>query len=418
MKILIKSATIIDASSPFHKQTKDILIQNSQIVQIDDFIATSGSEEINLKDLHVSRGWFDSSVSFGEPGFEERETIKNGLKSASAGGFTAVVLNSNPVSLIHSASQVDFVKTKAANQATALKSLGTVSKEGQGDQLAELFDMHQHGAVGFYDYQCDMSNVELLKLALQYTSDFNGLVMSFPLDTKLAKTGVMHEGATSTSLGMHGMSTSSEISRVQRDLELLRYTGGRLHIPTISCKESVALIKSAKEEGLNVTCSAAVNNLVFTDLALIEFDTNFKHNPPLRAQSDQNALLSGLKDGTIDLVTTDHNPLDIELKQVTFDQASFGSVGLETAFGALLKVFSLEEALEILTRGKSLFQLVSHPIEIGAQADLSLFSPTMVHNVTPESLISKSKNSCFIGHTLIGKAYGVVANGCNSLSQQ
>ena len=223
MKILIKSATIIDASSPFHRQTKDILLQDFQIIQVEDHIETSDDQLIEFKDLHVSQGWFDSSVSFGEPGFEERETIKNGLKSAAAGGFTSVVLNSNPVSILNSASQIDFVKTKGLHQACTLKPLGTVSKEGQGSQLAELFDMHLHGAVGFYDYQTDMSNTELLKLALQYASDFDGLVMSFPLDSKLSKAGVMHEDVVSTSLGLPGMSSSSEISRIQRDIELLKY---------------------------------------------------------------------------------------------------------------------------------------------------------------------------------------------------
>ena len=416
MKILIKSATIIDSSSPFHRQTKDILLQDFQIIQVEDHIETSDAQLVEFKDLHVSQGWFDSSVSFGEPGFEERETIKNGLKSAAAGGFTSVVLNSNPVSILNSASQIDFVKTKGLHQACTLKPLGTVSKEGQGSQLAELFDMHLHGAVGFYDYQTDMSNTELLKLAIQYASDFDGLVMSFPLDSKLSKAGVMHEGVVSTSLGLPGMSSSSEISRIQRDIELLKYTGGRLHIPTISCKESVDLIKQAKAEGLKVSCSVAIDNLVLTDEALMDFDTNFKLNPPLRTSSDQKALLKGVKDGTIDLVTSNHNPLDTELKQVTFDQAAFGSVGLETSFGALQSVMSTVEAVDALTRGKSIFKIESQPIDIGSKADLCLFSPSTTYQVKAESLISKSKNSCFLGQSLKGKAHGVIANGINTIT--
>ncbi len=416
MKILIKSATIIDASNPFHRQTKDILLQDFKIVQIDDNIVSSDAQVIDIKDLHVSQGWFDSSVSFGEPGFEERETIKNGLKTAAAGGFTSVVLNSNPISMLNSAAQIDFVITKGLNQACALKPLGTLSSAGQASQLAELYDMHLHGAVGFYDYQTDMSNTELLKLALQYACNFDGLVMSFPYDSKLSKVGVMNEGVVSTSLGLPGMSSSSEISRIQRDLELLKYTEGRLHIPTISCQESVALIKQAKAAGLNVSCSVAIDNLVFTDETLLDFDTNFKLNPPLRTTADQMALLEGVKDGTIDLVTSNHNPLNIELKQVTFDQASFGSVGLETAFGALQSVMSTAEAVDALTRGKSIFKIESHPIEVGAKADLCLFSPSLTYQVKSENLISKSKNSCFLGQTLKGKAHGVIAHGVNTIA--
>ena len=415
MKILLKSATIIDTSSPFHNQTKDILIDNFKIVQIEDHIDLKDVQAVELPNLHISQGWFDSSVSFGEPGFEERETISNGLKSAAAGGFTSVVLNANPSSIISSPAQVDFVKTKAKNHATVLKPLGSISKNGEGQQLAELYDMHQHGAVGFYDYQSDMYNIELLKLALQYTCDFNGLVMSFPLDTKLAKSGVMHEGPVSTSLGMAGMSYTSEVSRIRRDLELVSYTGGRLHIPTISCAESVNIIRNAKSKGLKVTCSVAIHNLVLTDEALQEFDTNFKVCPPLRTEIDKCALIEGLKDGTIDMVTSDHNPLDPESKLMTFDHALFGTVGLETAFGALQSIFTTAASIDLLTRGKTIFQIDSKPIDIGVMADLTLFSPTEKQLVDTKSLQSKSKNSCFLGYEFNGKAFGIIANNTQTI---
>jgi dihydroorotase len=249
-----------------------------------------------------------------------------------------------------------------------------------------------------------------MKIALQYASNFNGLVMSFPTDASIVGKGVVNEQINGTKLGLKGMPNLAEELRVSRDLFLLEYTGGRLHIPTISTAGSVELIRVAKKKQLNVTCSVAVHNLALTDAKLDSFDTNYKVNPPLRTQQDCNALIEGLKDGTIDLVTSDHNPIDTEHKNVEFDHAMFGTIGLESAFGVLNSIFSTKKTIHLLTKGKELFGLESSSVAIGAKADLSLFSPNETYTFSIKNINSKSKNSCFLGQKLKGKAYGIIAN--------
>src|SRR5690606_17894388 len=316
MNVLIKSATIVDPKSDFHNQTLDILIEKGRITQIAKQIKNQKNyKEIALDNLHISQGWFDSSVSFGEPGYEERETIANGLKTAALSGFTAVAVNSNTNPVIDSYADISFLKGKANGNAVNLYPIGALTKDGKGEDLAELFDMKNAGAIAFYDYQKPISNPNLMKLALQYASNFDGLVCSFPQESKISGVGVMHEHVISTSLGLKGNPSLAEELQIVRDLFLLEYTGGKLHIPTRSTAKSVELIRQAKQNKLDVSCSVAIHNLVLTDAELQTFNTNAKVLPPLRTQTDCNALVEGLKDGTIDMVTSDHNPIDIEHKK-------------------------------------------------------------------------------------------------------
>ena len=283
MNVLLKSATIIDSKSDFHNQTVDILIENGVISQISKAIKNSKNiKEIHLDNLHVSQGWFDSSVSFGEPGYEERETIENGLRTAALSGFTSVALNPNTNPVIDCNADVSFIKSKAKKHAVSLYPIGSLTKEGKGIDLAELFDMKQAGAMGFGDYKTSIDNPNLLKIALQYASNFDGLVLSFPQENKISGKGVMNEEFTSTSLGLKGIPNMAEELQVARDLFLLEYTEGKLHIPTISTAKSVELIRAAKQKKLNVSCSVAIHNLILTDEALTTFNTNCKVLPPLR----------------------------------------------------------------------------------------------------------------------------------------
>jgi len=306
MNILIKSATIIDSKSEFHNTTQDLLIENGVITNIGNQLKNPKNyQEITLENLHVSQGWFDSSVCFGEPGFEERDTIANGLKTAAASGFTAVAMNANTYPVLDTSSDIEFVNTKAKNHAVTLLPIGALTKNGKSEDLAELYDMTQAGAVAFYDYQKPVSNPNLLKIALQYAMNFGGLVCSFPQENKIAGLGVMNENITSTSLGLKGNPTLAEELQVARDLFLLEYTGGKLHIPTISSATSVALIREAKKKKLVVTCSVAIHNLYFTVDVITDFNTHFKVLPPLRTQTDIEALIEVLKDDTIYMVTID-----------------------------------------------------------------------------------------------------------------
>lgn len=411
MNILIKSATIIDPKSEFHNTTQDLLIENGIITNIGNNLKNPKKyKEITLENLHISQGWFDSSVSFGEPGFEDRDTIENGLKTAAASGFTAVAMNANTYPVLDTSSDIAFVCSKAKNNAVNLLPIGALTKESKSEDLAELYDMKSAGAVAFYDYQKPLGNPNLLKIALQYAQNFNGLVCSFPQENKIAGLGVMNEHITSTSLGLKGNPNLAEELQVARDLFLLEYTGGKLHIPTISTAKSAALIREAKQNKLDVTCSIAIHNLYFKDEDIVDFNTNFKVLPPLRIQEDVDALREAVKDGTIDMVTSDHNPLDVEHKKIEFDHAAYGTIGLESAFGALQTLFSTKKTIDLLTKGKTRFGLEPQPISIGKKADITLFNPDTKYTFTKKNIISKSHNAIFENETLKGSVYGIFSN--------
>tara|TARA_R110002020_G_scaffold475796_1_gene712412 strand:+ start:64712 stop:65965 length:1254 start_codon:yes stop_codon:yes gene_type:complete len=412
MNILLKSAKIVAPNNKeLHLKKRDIFIKNGLIEDIAANIDVQGKTKvIQYKNLHVSLGWFDSCVSFGEPGYEERETIENGLYTAAMSGFTDIVLNPNTNPLPDSSSDIVFLKNASKNAATTLHALGTLTVKSEGESLAELYDMKTAGAVGFYDYKLPLRNSNLLKIALQYAHNFNGLVHSFPMDLQIAGKGIVNEGEVSTKLGLKGIPNLAEELNIVRDLFILEYTGGKLHIPTISTANSVKLIGEAKKKGLDVSCSVAVHNLCFTDDTLTEFDSHFKLMPPLRTQLDRKALIKGLKDGTIDFVTTDHRPMDIEHKRVEFDNASDGTIGLESAFGMLNQIFDLDTTISLLTKGRERYGIETPVLKVGENAALTLFDPDQEYTFEEEDILSNSKNSCFVGSKLKGKVYGIVSN--------
>ena len=408
MNTIIRDAKIIDSESPFHNQTVDILIVDGVINKIGKSLPNPENiEEVKLDNLHVSQGWFDSSVSLGEPGFEDRETIANGLNVAARSGFTAIALQPNSYPIIDNQSQINFVKSKANGFATELFPIGALTKGSEGKDMAELFDMKNAGALAFGDYNKSLDNANLLKIALQYVQDFDGLVIAFAQDSNIKGNGVANEGIVSTRLGLKGIPNLAEELQIARNLFLLEYTGGKLHIPTISTAKSVALIKEAKAKGLNVTCSVTVHHLVLTDEKLENFDTRCKVSPPLRTETDRQALLAGILDNTINMITTDHNPIDIEHKKMEFDLAKNGTIGLESAFGALSTVLPLEKVIEKLTAGKTTFGIESQTIAEGKIANISLFNPEGKSVFTNENILSKSKNSAFLGTETKGKVYGI-----------
>ena len=412
MNILLKSAKIIDPTSSFHGNTLDVLIRNGIIDKIDKSINATKASLIEHKNLCVSLGWFDSSVSFGEPGYEERETLDHGLSVAAASGFTQIAYNTNTNPLPTSKADITFLLRSAAHTPTTLHPKGHITAQDNTQQLAELHDLSQAGAICFSNHKQPIDDPHLLLLALQYARGFDGLVESFPIDPQLAVHGVMHEGKISTSLGLTGIPNLAEEIRIRRDLAILSYTGGKLHIPTISTAEGVGLIRQAKKDKLDVTCSVGIHNLMMTDEQLDGFDTRYKLMPPLRESKDQKALLKGLKDGTIDMVTSDHQPMDIEHKKVELEHAAYGSLGLETAFGSLCTMMDAENAALLLNRGKERFGVSQQSILIGAQADLTLFTAAGTTTVSKESILSRSKNSAYLGKELKGTVIGVINNNC------
>jgi len=408
MKIIIKSAKIIDSKSPFHNQTVDLLIADGLIEKIGVSLPDDGAEIVRFDDLYVSQGWFDSSVSLGEPGYEDRETIANGLTVAAKSGFTAIGLQPNSLPVIDNQSQVSFVKNKGNGFATEIFPIGALTKASEGKDMAELFDMKNAGAIAFGDYNKSIDNANILKIALQYVQDFDGLVIAYSQDPNIKGNGVANEGIVSTRLGLKGIPNLAEELQISRNLFLLEYTGGKLHIPTISTAKSVELIREAKAKGLNVTASASVHHLVLTDEKLDGFDTRFKVTPPLRTEVDRQALLNGIADGTIDMITSDHNPIDIEFKKMEFDTAKNGTIGLESAFGALLTVLPVETIVAKLTAARTVFGLENHTIQEGAKANITLFTTEGKSTFTKENILSKSKNSTFLGTELKGSVYGIL----------
>jgi dihydroorotase len=412
MNLIIRKAKIVDPKSPYHNQTVDVKITQGIIEEIGTSILNIDThQEFQHDGLHLSQGWFDTSVSLGEPGFEDRETIANGLNVAAKSGFTGIALQPNSNPIIDNQSQVHFVKQKAANSATELFPIGALTKNSEGKDLAELFDMKNAGAVAFGDYGKSLANANLLKIGLQYTQDFNGLVIAFAQDDNIKGNGVANEGIVSTRLGLKGIPNLAEELMVARNLFLLEYTGGKLHIPTISTAKSVALIKEAKAKGLNVTCSVAVHHLVLTDEKLDGFDTRYKVSPPLRTETDRQALIAGILDNTIDCITSDHNPIDIEHKKMEFDLAKNGTIGLESAFGALLTVLPLDKIIEKFTSGKTILSIESQEIKENKKANFSLFEINTDWTFTKEHILSKSKNSAFLGQKMNGKAIGIYNQG-------
>jgi dihydroorotase len=412
MNLLIKSATIIDPSGLFHNQKKDILIENGRIKKISKSIKNPNNlKEIKFDNLHISQGWFDSSVCLGEPGFEERETIENGLKTAAKSGFTQVAVNPNTYPVADNKSAIEFIKNKANNTATSLFPIGCLTKKSESEDLAELFDMQNSGAIAFGDYNKPISNANLLKIALQYAQNFNALILSFPQDNSIAGEGLANEHINSTKLGLKGIPSIAEEMQIARDLFILEYTGGKLHIPTISTAKSVKLIKEGKNKGLNITCSVAAHHLVLNDDELASFDGNTKVLPPLRTSKDIKALIKGINEGVIDMITSDHNPMDIEHKKVEYSNAKFGTIGLESLFGALNKVISIETLITCLTTNpRNRFNIENSLINEGEKANLTLFNPDFEYEFSLNNITSTSKNSVFLNKKLNGKVYGVISN--------
>jgi len=410
MNYLLKKATIIDPDSKHHKKVRDVLIENGKLIKIASNIPNDGIyKEVKFPNLHLSQGWFDPNVSLGEPGFEERETLKNGIKIAAQSGFTHICVNSNTNPVPDTKSGIEYIKNKTKNNIVSVYPVGALTVNSNGKHLAELYDMHRHGAISFYDYKKPIAEPNLLKIALQYCQSFNGLVQSFPRDNSIAGTAQVHEGVATTLLGLKGIPALAEELHIARDLYILEYTGGKLHIPTVSTAKSVELIKKAKKKRLQVSCSVSINNLILTDESLHDFNTNYKLQPPLRTKKDTKALLKALNEGIIDGVTSDHNPIDIEHKKVEFEHAHYGSIGLESCYGALQTVVSTEKAVQALTRLKTVFGIEKSGIKEGNKADITLFNPNLKWNFTQPKIHSTSKNAALLDQSLTGKVYGIIA---------
>jgi len=412
MKTLIKAALVIDSRSKHHGKKRDILIENQQIVKIGANITEPKAKVISEKNLSVSPGWVDLKAFLADPGFEHKETIESGLKAAEKGGFRYVVSTPLTSPVIDTKGQVEYILSQSKKSKVNLLPTGCLSKKGEGKQLADMYDMSKAGAVAFTD---DKHNVgtELMVRALDYSRNFGGLIISFPYDPGVNPGAMIHEGLTSVQMGMKGLSAASEEIRLRRDIELLRYVGGKMHVSLISTAGSVALIRQAKKDGLNITCAIAAHQLSFTDEDMMGFDSALKVFPPFRTKEDQKAIIKGLKDGTIDAICSDHTPEEIEHKDLEFEYASNGISGIQTAFSvaltALSKELELSNIIEKFSTGPASVLGISYPIiEEGQEASLTIFDDKTERTFGKEEWESKSFNSPFFHKNLIGRVHGII----------
>jgi dihydroorotase len=412
MNILIKQATIVDPNSPHNGKKQDILIEKGRITSIRKQIPHKG-EVFNANGLHVSPGWFDMQVNFRDPGFEHKEDILSGCDAASQGGFTGVACMPDTNPPLHTKSEIEYIINKSKNLLVDVHPVGALTKDLEGKEMTEMYDMYNSGAVAFSDEKHPVCNAGIMLRALLYSKGINGLVISHSEDHNITLDGKVNEGESSTALGLNGMPGIAEEIMVGRDIELASYAQARLHLASVSTAKSVDLIRNAKKKGLPITAHVAAHQLALDDSVLAGFDTNYKFNPPLRTKREIKALLKGLADGTIDAICSDHQPENVEEKVREFDNAAFGAIGLETAFAAANTYSGLplpQLISKLAIKPREILGLEVPVIASGNIANLSLFNPKEKWTFTEKDIRSKSSNSPFIGTTFKGKALAVYNN--------
>ncbi|NDK56764.1 dihydroorotase [Pontibacter fetidus] len=415
MNIFLRAATIYHPQSEFHLQRLNILIEQGKIT----YIGTDEKEAdqtIEASHLCVSAGWVDMFAVTGEPGLEHKEDLQSMALAAAAGGFTEVLCLPNVEPVVQTKGAVTYVKNRTVTLPVTLHPTAAVTIDAEGKELTEMIDLKHAGAVAFTDGTHPIQGAEVMVKALQYLQLFDGLLLNRPENTRLTAFGQMHEGIVSTTLGLKGLPALAEETIVARDLQLLAYTGGKLHFSLISTKAAIESIRKAKADGLQVTCDVASYQATFTDETILPFDTNYKVNPPFRSAADAEAIKQGLVDGTIDTIVSGHQPHDTEAKKLEFDLAEFGIINLETAFAVanttLTDVVPLETIIEKLTIApRTILQLPQPQFAIGEVANLTLFDPEQVWTVEEKSKNSKGVNSPFFGKQLTGKVIGIVHKG-------
>jgi dihydroorotase len=417
MKVLIKQARIISPHSPLNGHTKDILITDGIISKIDDAISEKPDQLIEQKGLSVSIGWMDIFSNFGDPGHEYKETLETGAKAAAAGGFTDVLVLPNTSPVVHSKSQVEYIVQKSKSFAVNIHPIGAVTKNTDGKELAEMYDMHQSGAIAFGDGINPIQSAGIVLKALQYVKSFDGTLIQIPEDKSIGANGLINEGIISTQLGLPGKPTIAEEILVARDIKLARYADSKLHFTGVSSAKSIEYIKRAKEAGINVSCSVTPYHLFFTDTDMQGYDTNLKVNPPLRTETDRQALLKAVADGTVDCMASHHFPQNWDGKTCEFEYAKDGMIGLESLFGVLGSSivdaqWPIEQSITMLSvNPRKMFGITLPEIKEGAAACLTLFNAEEEY-VFDESMIrSKSKNSALVGKKLKGKVIGIINKG-------
>ena len=422
MQTLIKNGQVIDPANQLDGSF-DVLINNGKIEAIEPQGKISGSKlkdvpVIDAKNCVVAPGFCDMHVHFREPGHEYKETIETGSASAAAGGFStvAVMPNTSPVNDNRSITELIFSQAKKTNLVNVLP-IGAITKGLKGESLSDMGELKEAGCIGYSDDGRPVMDSELMRRAFEYSRMFGLPCIQHSEILDLTQGGCMNEGIISTELGLKGMPVEAEDIMVFRDICLLRKTGGRLHVAHISSGGAVELVRQAKAKGLPVTCEVAPHHFTLTEEACRNYDTNAKMSPPLRTHEDLELIKEGLRDGTIDIIATDHAPHDLADKQMEFSKACFGIVGLETALPLTLKmvdekVITLQKAVDLLTQQPCrLFNLNKGNLGVGKDADIVIFNPKTQYTVEPEKFKSRSKNSPYKGWKVRGKVLHTLVAG-------
>lgn len=414
MHILLKSARIVAPLSPLHGQIQDILIKDGIISDIGTNLSASGAQEVTGSNLHVSSGWVDVFAHFCDPGQEYKEDLSSGPEAAAKGGFTTVMIVPNTQPALHTKTQIEYVLSKTRYGIVNVLPIGAISKNLEGTSLAEMYEMRHTGAVAFSDGFKPVQASGIMLKALQYVKAFNGTVIQIPDDISISGHGLMHEGIFSTQLGMPGKPAIAEEIMIRRDLELAKYTESNIHFTAVSTRQSIELIAAAKAAGVKVTCSVTPYHLLFTEADMATYDSFLKVNPPLRSQDDVDALRESVINGTVDCIATHHQPQDWDAKQVEFEYAKYGMIGLESCFSVLrtaIPQLSIEKLTELLSAApRRIFALPEIKLEKGAIANLTIFEPDAEYVFTDKHIASKSRNTPLLGKTLKGTVTGVINN--------
>ena len=418
MKTLIRGGRVLDPAGGFDG-TADVLLEDGRIAGVEGRIETQDAEIIDAEGLVVAPGLVDMHVHFREPGFEYKEDVASGSRSAVAGGFTTVACMPNTSPVIDNEALVGRV-LRLGNEAGLCRVLpiASITKGQQGRELTEMRILQEAGAVGFSDDGHPVESSRVMRRALEYAQITGRPIISHSEDLALSAGGHMHEGAVSTRLGIGGIPSSSEDVAVARDCRLTEVTGGRLHVCHVSSARSVDVIREARARGVNVTAEATPHHFTLTDEANATFDPNTKMNPPLRSEEDRLAIIEGLADGTLEVIATDHAPHAEREKLVEFDQAPFGIIGLETSLalgiGTLVDggYLELPELIARMTTGPArILGVEAGTLGVGAPADVVLFDPAQRWTFTRADVRSKSANSPFLGTELTGRVLLTILEG-------
>lgn len=416
MQVLLQKVTIVDPGSPHHGKTTDVLIKKNKIVSIQKGIPTEGSKVVQIKGACLSPGWLDIGAQIGEPGYEHREDLESISKAALAGGYTALAPFPNTNPTVDTSSLVSLMVNKSDALPIHLHPIAAVSQKCKGGDIAELMDMNNSGAVAFSDGQHSIDNQGLLLRALQYARRFDGLIIDQPLDRHMVEAFDIHEGKSSTMMGMKGQPSTAESSRVKRNLDLVEYSEGKLLLHLLSTAEGVDQIKEAKKKGLNVSSSVGAFNLCYTEEDMLSFNPNLKCDPPFRSKKDQRALVKGLRKGFISVIASQHTPIEEELKERAFSDADTGSIALQTTFPMLASQLRDDLELDLLIQAichhpRQLLGIEVPAIDEGRVVEATLFHPDLSWTFENQLNHSLSKNTALIGQTFTGCVIGTFVKG-------